>query len=215
MFDLMRQTRHGSILCSNDAKSCYERIFHSVLSLSLQRLGVPAAPIISMLTTIQHMKHTIKTAYGVLSQFSASTPDLPPLQGLIQGHSSAPTGCGMTCTPIINAPRKAGFGFQLPTAISQQSHPIACTAFVDDTDLWREYQTLPPSHPALTVFNYSTKQCEPLTLLPLTHGRRSLGVYLRPDGQEHSAVNALATQQIPGVGRLTSSPTSASYHQLA
>ena len=41
MYDLMRQHRHGGILCSNDAKSCYDRIVHSVLSLSLQRLGVP------------------------------------------------------------------------------------------------------------------------------------------------------------------------------
>ena len=36
MYDLMRQHRHGGILCSNDAKLCYDRIVHSVLSLSLQ-----------------------------------------------------------------------------------------------------------------------------------------------------------------------------------
>ena len=44
MYDIMRQHRHGGILCSNDAKSCYDRIVHSVLSLSLQRLGFHQDP---------------------------------------------------------------------------------------------------------------------------------------------------------------------------
>ena len=59
IYDLMRQTRHGGVICSNDAESCYDRIVHSVLSLSLQRLGVPFQPIKSMLTTIQKMEHKI------------------------------------------------------------------------------------------------------------------------------------------------------------
>ena len=132
----MRQTRHGGIVCSNDAQSCYDRIVHSVLSLSLQCLGVPQPPIRSLITTIQNMCHNIKTAYGVSQQSYHSHPSLPPLQGMIQGHGTAPTGWRMTSTPIINAIRKAGYGFRLPTAISRTTLPIACTAFVDDTDLW-------------------------------------------------------------------------------
>ena len=89
-----------------------------------------------MFTTIQEMSHTIKTAFGILSQSYSSQPNRPPLQGLIQGHGAAPTGWGVTSTPIIHAVRKAGFGFQLHTAITRRHHTIACTAFVDDTDLW-------------------------------------------------------------------------------
>ena len=96
MYDLMCQTHQGSIVCANDAKLCYNRIMHSVLSLSLQRLGVPSAPIQSMLTTIQKMQHWIKTAHGVSPQFYQSSPSRPLLQGIIQGHGAAPTGWGMT-----------------------------------------------------------------------------------------------------------------------
>ena len=149
MYDLMRQTRQGGIICANDAKSCYDRIVHSVLSLSLQRLGVPPAPIQSMLTTIQKMQHRIKTAHGVSPQFYQSAPSRPPLQGIIQGHGAAPTGWGMTSTPIINALRHAGYGFTHQSAISQTPTHIACTSFVDDTDLW--LSEIPDSPPTSTL----------------------------------------------------------------
>ena len=42
----------------------------------------------------------------------------------------------MTSTPIINALRQEGYGFIHQSAISQHSTHIACTSFVDDTDLW-------------------------------------------------------------------------------
>jgi hypothetical protein len=39
-FDIMRQLRTHGALCSNDAKSCYDRILHSIASLAYQRLGI-------------------------------------------------------------------------------------------------------------------------------------------------------------------------------
>ena len=51
-YDLWRQHRSSGALCSNDAKSCYDRIIHNFASLCLQRLGSPIEPIRSMLTTI-------------------------------------------------------------------------------------------------------------------------------------------------------------------
>ena len=74
MYDLMHQTCQGGIVCANNAKSCYDQIVHLVLSLSLQQLGVPSAPIQSMLTTIQKMQHQIKTAHSVSPQFYQSSP---------------------------------------------------------------------------------------------------------------------------------------------
>jgi hypothetical protein len=40
-FDLMRQTLTPGALCSNDAKSCYDRILLHITSLCMQRLGAP------------------------------------------------------------------------------------------------------------------------------------------------------------------------------
>ena len=63
-FDIVRQKRVSAILCSNDAKSCYDRIIHPLVMMALRRLGVPKGPIYSMIESFQTMKHYIRTAYG-------------------------------------------------------------------------------------------------------------------------------------------------------
>jgi hypothetical protein len=40
-FDLLRQQRIPGVLCSNDAKGCYDRIAHSIAALCMRRMGVP------------------------------------------------------------------------------------------------------------------------------------------------------------------------------
>ena len=40
-YDIFRQSRHPGALCSNDAKSCYDRIAHGAAGLAMQRCGVP------------------------------------------------------------------------------------------------------------------------------------------------------------------------------
>ena len=44
LYDLVHMQRRPIILCSNDAKSCYDRIIHSIASLAMQRLGLPFSP---------------------------------------------------------------------------------------------------------------------------------------------------------------------------
>ena len=267
MHDLMRQTRHGSIICSNNAKSCYNRILHSVLSLSLQRLGVPQPSIQSMLTTIQKMKHQIRTAYGTSRSSYGSQSGLPPLQGVIQGHDTAPTGWSITSTPIINAIRNAGYGFKHTSAISLHPLTVACTAFIDDTDLWLSASspTTPPSstlqqaqdmldlwngtlhstggalvaskshwhwidfqwdgsswqyitpdpNASLTIYNYATQQREPLQLLTSSQGRRTLSVYLRPDGSKEATIAALLQKSVSWASNLRSRPLPAALAWLA
>jgi hypothetical protein len=39
--DVLRQRRQAGALCSNDAKSCYDRIVHCVAALSMRRMGPP------------------------------------------------------------------------------------------------------------------------------------------------------------------------------
>ena len=38
-YDIIRQKKRPGVLCSNDAKSCYDRIVHLVVSLAMQELG--------------------------------------------------------------------------------------------------------------------------------------------------------------------------------
>ena len=58
-YDMMRLFRSPGALCSNDAKSCYDRILHSIVALSMKRLGIPEPPIECMLKFIQNMDHYI------------------------------------------------------------------------------------------------------------------------------------------------------------
>ena len=44
-YDIIRQTKRPGLLCSNDAKSCYDRIVHSVAALAYKRIGVPKPPL--------------------------------------------------------------------------------------------------------------------------------------------------------------------------
>jgi hypothetical protein len=63
MFDLVRQLKRPLAMCSNDAKSCYDRIVHSVASLCIRRMGSEEPPIVCMFTTIHTIHHSIRTVY--------------------------------------------------------------------------------------------------------------------------------------------------------
>jgi hypothetical protein len=67
-YDISRQRKTPAALCSNGAKSCYDRIVHSIASICLQRVGVQANTCRVMFGTLQQMKHYVKIAYGTSSQ---------------------------------------------------------------------------------------------------------------------------------------------------
>jgi hypothetical protein len=50
--DIWRQKRQSGALCSNDAKSCYDRVVHSFAILCMLCLGCPLGPVLSMFSTL-------------------------------------------------------------------------------------------------------------------------------------------------------------------
>ena len=132
--DLLRLRRQAGALCSNDAKSCYDRIVHSVAALAMIRQGAPTPAVQSLLLTLQQAKHKIRTGFGV-SLKNYGRFRWPPLQGLGQGNGVAPTGWAVISTVLINMMRTALFGLQITTCISAVLISFLCYAFVDDTDL--------------------------------------------------------------------------------
>ena len=58
-FDYWRQRQVSGLLCSNDAKACYDRIVHSVAALAMRRLGVPKAATLLMLGTVHSLRHHV------------------------------------------------------------------------------------------------------------------------------------------------------------
>jgi hypothetical protein len=63
-FDLIGQARIDAAMCSNDAKSCYDRIVHSIASILMKQQNVPASACICVFTTLQNLHHTVRTIYG-------------------------------------------------------------------------------------------------------------------------------------------------------
>jgi hypothetical protein len=97
-------------------------------------MGMGKNPIQSTLTTLQVLKHYIRTAFGD-STDSYNGPTLLPLQGVVQGNGVASAGWSVVSTPIINLMRDAGYGFLHWSAIENEVVRIVCFTFVDDTDL--------------------------------------------------------------------------------
>ena len=125
MYDTLRLNRRPGALCSNDAKSCYDRILHWIASPSVE----------SMLKTIQNMHHHIRTSYRD-SPFNLHWDrSLVPFQGVLQGNGAAPVIWIIISTPLLNMLQAAGNGAKFITPISKTSNLIVAFVFVDNTDL--------------------------------------------------------------------------------
>ena len=134
-YDVVRQHRIPAALCSNDAKSCYDRIVHSIASLAYQRLDIPKPPVLCMLRTIQRMKHHIRTTYGDSKFTMSSDGSLIPFQGVLQGNGASPVTWVLISSPLLNMLREMDNGGHIITAISKQHSHIVGYSYVDDTDL--------------------------------------------------------------------------------
>ena len=134
-FDLMRQLKRPGALCSNNAKSCYDRVVHSIASICMQRVGVPQEPIVCMFTTIQNLEHCIRTAYGDSVVTFSGQLWAVPMHGLGQGNGAGPQIWGVVSTPVIALLHDEGYGAFFKASISGTELSFVGYAFVDDTDL--------------------------------------------------------------------------------
>ena len=64
IFDKTRYTKRSLAMTSCDLKSCYDRIVHEVVILSLIRAGIPLNTAISMFQTLQDCQHSIRIAFS-------------------------------------------------------------------------------------------------------------------------------------------------------
>lgn len=132
--DGLRLYRKPAIICSNNAKSCFDRIVLLVFAICLQRIGCPREAINSCIDTLQNLHHHIRTAFGDSKDSYTGTED-QPLQGLVQGYGPAPAGWVLVSSPIINMMKNAGYGYKAWSAINAEVMQMVCFSFVDDTTL--------------------------------------------------------------------------------
>jgi hypothetical protein len=138
-YDISRQLRKPMALCSSDAKSCYDRIVHSVASLSIQRTTLPKPPIVCVFTTIQKMKRYIRTTFGVSSDYFGGDRDFElfaiPIQTICQGNGAGPQIWALVSTPVLNLMRTEGYGFAFRCVLTNKQLAFVGYAFVDDADI--------------------------------------------------------------------------------
>lgn len=99
-YDQLRFLRAPGVLCSNDAKSCYDRVVHSIAALSFKRIGFPDAPVHSMFETIQNMQHHVRTSYGDSESHMDCSGNTKKYQGVLQGNGASPTTWALVSTPF-------------------------------------------------------------------------------------------------------------------
>jgi hypothetical protein len=130
--DIVRQMKIPAAICSNDAKSCYDRIVHSITSLSMQRVKVPPGPIICMLFTIQCLNHYIRTIYGDSELSFTGELWTVPIQGEGQGNGAGPQIWALVSTPVLDLLQAVGYGAFFKAVISGQEIHFVGYGFVDD-----------------------------------------------------------------------------------
>jgi len=108
--DIIRQNKIPAAICSNDAKSCYDRIVHSFAAIALMCLGVPMNPIRMMFVTIHELKHFIRMAHGDSKRFFSGTKSGKPNQGVGQGNGVGPQIWAAISSPIFEYFANKGIG---------------------------------------------------------------------------------------------------------
>jgi hypothetical protein len=134
-FDLLRQFKQLGIVIPTDLKSCYDRICHSIASLSLRRQGVAESEVVCMFSTLQNLKHTIRCAYGTSTNLYGDERWIVPMQGVYQGNGARPVIWAVVSSPVLQILRKEGYGAFFKASISGTDIRLVGYAFVDDTDL--------------------------------------------------------------------------------
>ena len=240
-YDAWRLRKSVGVLCSNDAKSCYDRILHVICAICLRRFGGDKGPISSMIEMLQFMTHKIHTAWGAVEGYGPD--DNPfPLQGILQGNGAGPCIWLVISVVIFNMMRAEGFGMRFKTPITREAVHVVGFAIVDDADLvisetdanttgdrtlqlaqkaldhweggvrctggaivpakshwyyisfkWIEgqwsYEDIDETK-SLTVLNEFQERVE-LTQVPVSEAKKTLGVFLAPDGNNRDMLQYL------------------------
>jgi hypothetical protein len=88
----------------------------------------------SMCSTIQNMKFSLRTGFGDSTEVVGATGDIKT-QGTCQENGAAGSSWTVTSIAMINTHKKKGQGIWLITPITKKKLHLAGLLFVDDTDL--------------------------------------------------------------------------------
>jgi len=122
-------------LCSNNAKSCYDRIMLIVAALCLCCLGADKANVQSMIGTIHGMRHHVWSTFGDSKVAQGCKEWGKPTAGIGQGNGAGPQIWAAVSTPLFQILAKEGFLAMIVCAVSLHTCSLVGFGFVNDTDL--------------------------------------------------------------------------------
>lgn len=137
-----QRARHAPYaVCANDAKSCFDRMVHSVATLCMRRLGLNHVPIHSMMTTIQNMYHHVKTAFGI-SEDRVGSPEWElPIAGCGQGNGCGPHQWLAIAIIVTLLSKEYGFGISITDPLIQEVMELLGVTFIDDHTSFQDGET--------------------------------------------------------------------------
>ena len=91
--------------------------------------------IISMLKTIQHMQHHIRTSFGDPDQHYGGNKWVTPPHGTIQGNGASPMIWSGVSAILFQCLKRSQCGASFISPVTLTNHHTSGFAFVDDTDL--------------------------------------------------------------------------------
>jgi len=95
-------------LCSNDVKSCYDRIVLLIAALAMCCIGGQVNWLKNMVNTLVSMTHHIRMAYGD-SQMGQNHKDwVDPITGIGQGNGTGPQIWAAVSTILFNIRQEDG-----------------------------------------------------------------------------------------------------------
>ena len=133
--DLCRILKHDLARFDNDASACYDRIIVALGMLAARRCGMPTNAIRLHAESLQFMRYTVKTMYGVSADNYHGTA-FEPLFGTGQGSGASPAVWLSLVVLLLHSfdriiPHRMNFS---PIS-GARDHSRASDAFVDDTSV--------------------------------------------------------------------------------
>jgi hypothetical protein len=133
--DILCQLKCPGALCSNDAKSCYDLIGHSQVSMAMQFQVVPKPAVDCLFSTLQHATHQVRTGFGDSAIYYGCGCWLIPMHGIGQGNGAGPAIWAVVSTPLLNILRKQGYECEIIDPLNNTRYIFLGYAFMDDTDI--------------------------------------------------------------------------------
>lgn len=133
--DLCRVLKINYVRFDNDASACFDRIIVALGMLAARRCGMPKNAVRSHAKSLELMRYTVKTVYGISETSYRGTP-FEPLFGTGQGSGASPAVWLTLVVLLLNTLDRI-----IPDRISFRSadgsiiHSRLVDAFVDDTAL--------------------------------------------------------------------------------